>query len=132
MRLILVRGLPGSGKTTYCEVYHPAILHVEADMLTMQDGVYRFDPDRLKSRHATCRAITELALIERADVVVSNTFTLMREIAPYIEMGEKHGAAIEIVCMRGKFRSEHAVPQDALDAMAARWEDIPGETFVHG
>ena len=39
--LILLRGLPGSGKLTFAKLI--CNQHVEADMYFMQDGEYKFD-----------------------------------------------------------------------------------------
>ena len=44
--LYIVRGVPGSGKTTYSKQL--GIFHVEADMFHMKDGEYRWDPKRVK------------------------------------------------------------------------------------
>jgi len=40
-KLILVRGLPGSGKSTFAKTF--GCLHVEADMFYIVGGKYRFD-----------------------------------------------------------------------------------------
>lgn len=130
MNLNLVRGLPGSGKSTFARTMFRGILHVEADMLSMQKGRYVFDGAKLKQRHATTRSIVELALMEGADVVVANTFTTLEEMRPYIEMAEKHGATLCVYWMMNKFQSEHNVPQEIMEKMAARWEPFTGEIPV--
>ena len=44
--LILLRGLPGSGKSTFAEVIGG--FRCEADMYFMEDGEYKFDITRIE------------------------------------------------------------------------------------
>ena len=48
MRLILVRGVPGSGKSTFAAKVFPGAFHVENDMFHVKDGEYRFDFNKQK------------------------------------------------------------------------------------
>lgn len=47
MKLTLIRGLPGSGKTTLAKQL--GVLHVEADMYFMRDGRYQFEDGKAPS-----------------------------------------------------------------------------------
>ena len=42
MRFILVRGVPGSGKSTFAAKVFSGAFHVENDMFHVKDGKYRF------------------------------------------------------------------------------------------
>ncbi len=88
-RLVLIRGLPGSGKTTMASVLSLlGYKHFEADMFFVgDDGVYRHDSTMLKSAHAWCQTNVRNALKEGHRVVVSNTFTQHWEMQPYFDMG---------------------------------------------
>lgn len=127
MRMILVRGLPGSGKTTFVKRSYPNLLHVESDMLTVVNGKYDFVAEKLKERHATCISIASLALLCGSDVVVSNTFTTLKEMAPYLDAAKKSKAEIIVIKMTGNYTSVHNVPADVLQRMQERWEDYEGE-----
>ena len=48
MKLILVRGIPGSGKTSFAYRQFPGVFHVENDMFLMHDGKYCWSKDIVK------------------------------------------------------------------------------------
>lgn len=122
MKLILVRGLPGSGKSTYAKTLEGAF-HVEADMYFMHaDGIYRFDPTKLGAAHDWCQLQCARALERGESCVVSNTFVKCWELMPYIKMAKTLGANIEIVVMTGQYGSVHNVPAEVLTRMAKAWE----------
>jgi len=61
MKLILVRGVSGSGKTTYAKKLindDPSLSHYEADMFFYTNGSYNFNPFKLKDAHAWCKINT--------------------------------------------------------------------------
>ena len=127
VRLLIVRGLPGAGKSYYAS-RRRGYVHYEADQYWVgSDGVYRFDITRLKEAHSWCLDTVTEALMEGRSVVVSNTFTTRHEILPYIYAAEEARALVEVVHVVGDFGSIHGVPAEALKKMAARWEPWEGE-----
>jgi predicted kinase len=130
LKLILIRGISGSGKSTYAKKLmkdDPSLAHYEADMYFYQNGKYNFNPKELKDAHAWCKFKTENALQNGQSVIVSNTFTQKWEIEPYIQLGKKYGAEIVIKKATGNYQNVHGVPDEALERMRSRWEDLDGE-----
>lgn len=122
--LTIIRGLPGSGKSTLARSM--GIRHYEADMYhTAPDGTYNYDPTRAAEAHGWCQYLTRESLEAGEDVVVSNTFTTYPEIAPYLNMAEATGATVEIIVCRGNYGTIHGVPQEVIEAMRARWVELP-------
>jgi predicted kinase len=118
--LLLIRGLPGSGKTTLAKSLGRD--HFEADMLMIDDaGRYSFMPDKLQECHDWCLESARASLNAGKDVVVSNTFTRRWELLPYVNLGFPYS----IVICQGNYGSVHNVPTDKIAEMAARFEFWP-------
>ena len=120
--LILLRGLPGSGKSTFAKLI--CNQHVEADMYFMQDGEYKFDATKLKQDHEQCRNKTEAWMQKRYNVVVSNTFTQEWEIGAYYELAKQYGYRVHSLIVENRHGgvNEHGVPEDKLKQMKNRFE----------
>lgn len=124
-RLILVRGLPGSGKSTYAREFaiKNNFVHMEADLYFLDEhGVYRFDPSKLKEAHKWCQDRTSAILYRGHSVIVSNTFTQHWEMLPYQEMAKRYRIPCEIIVMEGSYGSIHDIPEKTLERMRQRWE----------
>lgn len=126
MKLTIIRGLPGSGKST--EARKLGRFHVEADMFLYENREYKFSQDKQKYAHVACRNIVDAAMNEGVwEIVVSNTFTRLWEIEPYVELAKEYGYAVEVIRMTGDYGSIHNVPESVIEAMADRFEDFKGE-----
>ena len=120
--LTLVRGLPGSGKTTFAKTLGHR--YVEADDFFMKDGGYKFDPAQLKNAHAWCQAKAEEWMKMGSHVTVSNTFTREWEMSAYYELAEKYGYTVFSVVVENRHggKNVHGVPLDKLKEMQDRFE----------
>lgn len=130
MRLVLVRGLPGSGKSTFAVRNFPGVLRLENDMFHQRDGEYRFNRALQDKAVRWCLDATSLALDAGMDVVVANTFTRRRFVMAYKEIAEEFDADFSVYRMTGDWGSVHNVPKDVLEGMRRGFEDWEGETTV--
>jgi len=123
--LVLLRGLPGSGKSTAAKLFNKAP-HFEADMYFMDaDGNYQFDFTKIKDAHNWCRHSTMDAMKKGYPVVVvSNTFTQEWEMEAYYLLAEELGYMVVsmIVENRHDGKNIHGVPEDKLEIMKNRFE----------
>jgi hypothetical protein len=147
MRLIILRGIPGSGKSTFARKELPkADLIASADDGMMEGEKYVFNPAKLPAAHGACLlsviehlqdgyAQRELAKISGVRnpvpepvIVVDNTSTSVAEIAPYVAVGQAFGAEVVIMTLRidpaiAGPRNTHGVPQVRVDRMAAALDE---------
>lgn len=131
MKLVLIRGLPGSGKSTMAQAlcYNPDWQHLEADMYFMRDGVYQFDAARLGAAHTWCLSETRTALQLYSGVVVTNTFTTVKELRPYFELAWESGIVPTVLVAQNTFDNVHNVPAEKLAQMQARFQYNISELF---
>lgn len=118
-RLFLIRGVPGSGKTTYAKTLGIAC-HFEADMWFEKNGGY--DPAKIKLAHEWCQIRAIEAMRDGRDVIVSNTFTRLWEMQPYKEAARKLGVEVIEEVMTGEWTNVHGVPADKVRQMRERFE----------
>ncbi|WP_299694825.1 ATP-binding protein [uncultured Vibrio sp.] len=122
MKLILIRGLPGSGKSTKAKTYNA--LHLEADMYFVNEqGDYCFDPWQLGLAHEWCQNSTENGLKQGLDVVVSNTFIKQWEMKAYRQLARKYKAELIIEVCREQFGSIHNIEPSVIKRMARDWQE---------
>lgn len=115
--LYIIRGLPGSGKSTLAKKL--AVMHFEADMFFVgTDGVYRFDPSRLKDAHEWCFNKVKETIEDGYICAVSNTFSRVWEMQKYLDLP---GPRTVITC-EGSYGNIHGVSDEAIERMRARWE----------
>jgi len=126
-KLVLVRGIPGSGKSTFAKSVYPTYEHLETDLYFMQDRGYVFEPAKLKQAHEWCQATTRKRLEDGECVVVSNTFIKMWELRPYLDMAKELGVPVKVFHMKGEYGSVHNVPEEVIARMKLNYEPYHGE-----
>jgi len=122
--LYIVRGVPGSGKTTLAKQLTANVF--EADHYFYDnDGNYNFIPSEIKEAHKECQQFVGYAMesgIEK--IAVSNTFTQEWEMEPYFELAKKHGFNVFTIIVENRHGglNQHGVPEDKIEQMKNRFE----------
>ena len=129
--LILLRGLPGSGKSSLGDVILRNPNSNTLDVLSADNffiderGNYNFDGSKLKQAHNDCQQkCAERMKLEISRIVVANTFTEEWEMSPYFEMAERYKYRIHTIVVENRHNGKnvHGVPDEKLEQMKNRFE----------
>jgi predicted kinase len=123
--LTLIRGIPGSGKSTLARLLAERYegMHFEADhFFTDRDGNYNWDRNKIREAHAWCQEQTEKYLQMEVPVIVSNTFTTIKELKPYFAIAAKFDLVPSVIVCQNDWGNLHDVPADIIANMKARFE----------
>ena len=123
--LYIVRGLPGSGKTTLARQLTEHVFSADDYFYDLGNGQYKFDPEHLPDAHKTCQWKVEAAMIAGYRILaVANTFSMAWEAEIYFELAKKHEYIPCIIECQSQFGNVHAVPQTSISNMKERWEPL--------
>lgn len=127
-QLILLRGLPGSGKSTFAKSLGG--IHIEADQYFVVNGEYKYDGSQIENAHNYCQSQTRAWMTHSGEqisvdkIIVSNTFTREWELEPYFKMAEEFG--YQVVCLivenRHGSKNINGVPEDKIEQMRNRFD----------
>ena len=130
--LFLVRGLPGSGKTSFASAIWNDYAVCEADKFFYdKEGNYNFDPSKLKEAHTWCKNQVETRMIDHQnnqqyypEIAVSNTFTQEWEMEDYFKLAEKYGYKTVSLILENRHggKNVHGVPDDKIEIMKNRFQ----------
>jgi len=123
-KLVLVRGIPGSGKSTFAKETYPDYNHLETDMFFVVDGEYKFDKSKQNEYHEQCQALTRDLLLRGENVIVTNTFVRLWELEKYTTM---EYSDLTVIRLDENYGSIHSVPDDVVERMKNTMEDYEGE-----
>jgi len=135
-KLILIRGIPGAGKSTYAKkLFNDSeiFMWTESDDYWLRpDQYYDFNFKRIKEAHAWCFRQTKSWMIRtsHSNIAVANTFTELWEMQKYIDLAEELDFDLEVHRLDGGFENTHGVQEETLKKMVDRFEDYEGEILI--
>tara|TARA_Y100000817_G_C16795214_1_gene517028 strand:- start:531 stop:947 length:417 start_codon:yes stop_codon:yes gene_type:complete len=131
--LILVRGVSGSGKTTFANLIYgitnTAVMNVTAlsadDYFTDEKGNYNFNASQLGFAHHSCQTKAKQAMENDVELIlVHNTFTEEWEMEEYFNLADKYGYNVSSIVVENRHgsKSVHNVPESAITRQKDRFE----------
>jgi predicted kinase len=128
LNVILLRGLPGSGKTTLASLWSAipgAVVVSLDDYFTDAAGNYhfRFQDNHLAYQQCIDR-VAEAMIHASPTIVVHNTFVYDWEMKPYLDLAKKYTYRLH-VCTVEKYHSStnvHEVSQEQIEKMAEKYQ----------
>ena len=132
--LYIVRGIPGSGKSTMAKMLvGEDFLVCEADkyFIDKETGEYNFDFTKIKEAHKFCQDTVETYMKDSLvndqfyrEIAVSNTFTQEWEMEPYLELAKTYWYKTFSIIVENRHGGviQHSVPDEVLTKMRERFE----------
>jgi predicted kinase len=132
--MIIVRGVPGSGKSTFVNLIQgmarasdtPRVISL--DKYRMVQGKYVFDPARERDVVSMYHSeVAEACASEEPVIILDNVHSRFWEMERARKMGEAHGYRIFVIEVQQDFwtclqRMRHPVPFEKLKEIFERWE----------
>lgn len=122
--LYIIRGLPGSGKSTLGKQLCGEHSY-QADDFFYVKGEYRFDGSLLAHAHYHCEQNVSNAMQEGVDKIATcNVFAIQKDVDAYIKLAQEYRYSIQLIECQSNFGSVHNVPQKTIQQMATIWQKI--------
>ena len=119
--LVITRGVPGAGKSSFCQdLAGPGAAVIAADdFFYDSNGIYNFDPSKLGLAHKDCQRRCEEAMLEERNVFVNNTCIKEQELSPYRKLAEEYGYKTYVIVVENRHggKNQHGVPEAKLVEM---------------
>ncbi|MCL5672442.1 MAG: ATP-binding protein [Nitrososphaerota archaeon] len=140
-RLVLICGVPGSGKTTVARLVAAGsgrAVHLQTDAVRETIAKPEYSPEESEFVYGACLSLARSALDAGYDVVLDGTFRTRRrrESALAALAGRYDGVTlVHVVCdqetaLRRNFGREKVVPPEKLAVIASVFEAPPGAVEV--
>lgn len=132
--LTIVRGLPGSGKSTYARKLsaESGTILIEPDALLVSRDDYDYTPDRYAAAIRDCIRMSRIAANFGADLIYADVLPTIIDVEQLVRsILSECGAGIyayrvidmpHLTVEESVTRNQHQVLRDDIERMAAAWE----------
>lgn len=129
--LILLRGLPGSGKTTLAAALSEKgkypVCAIDDFFTDARSGEYRFEFEKNHLAYKQCETRVKEQMQQGAEkIFVDNTFTLEWEMEPYFKLAGEFKYRIHVVTVENRHggKNVHGISHAQLEKMAEKYKVI--------
>lgn len=127
--LILLRGLPGAGKSRLAKLLSEngkyPVFSVDDYFTDSKTQEYNFDYKKIISRINTAKTVFEKKRnLEPLKFFSDNTFTLSWEMEPYFQIASEFGYTIFVVTVENYHNGKnvHSIDDESLKKMASKYK----------
>lgn len=127
--LILLRGLPGCGKSTLAGILSEngeyPVYSIDDYFTNVETCEYKFEFQKNHLAYKQCEEKTESAMKDKIKkIFVDNTFTTQWEMEPYFKLASKYKYQMFVITVenRHKGKNIHQLPIEQLVKMASKFK----------
>jgi predicted kinase len=128
--LIILRGLPGAGKSTLAEVLSEnrwPIFSIDNYFTDKITKVYTFKFDENHLAYKQCQEYTENEMKGRTEkIILDNTLTLDWEIEPYFKLAERYNYQVFVATVENRHhgKNNHGISDQQIKKMAEKYKVV--------
>lgn len=121
--VIILRGTPGSGKSTFCKTLDSPRVCSADFFFNDKEGNYKFDGAKLHMAHKYCMTCFTTAIkYNEKLIVVDNTNIFKKHYQDYVTIAKENGYEVYQKVMTGNYTNVHGVPQEKVEQMKSNFE----------
>lgn len=127
--LIIVRGLPGSGKSTLCSLLSEnglyPIFSIDDYFTNPKNGDYQFDYSKNHLAYKACEENTRQSMQkEVSKIFLDHTFTLEWEMEPYFKMATEYQYQVFVLTLENRHggKNIHGVTDEQIKKMGEKFQ----------
>lgn len=126
--LIILRGLPGAGKTTLAKVLSEnkwPVFSIDSYFTDPVTNDYNFEFDKNHLAYKNCEEQTRLAMLNKTEkIFIDNVFSLGWEMEPYFKLAATNNYSVFITTVENYHghKNTHDITEEQIQKMAAKYK----------
>jgi predicted kinase len=129
LSLIILRGLPGAGKTTLAKLLSEGVkwpvFSIDSYFTDPLTNEYNFQFDKNHLAYKNCEDQTRTAMENKTEkIFIDNVFSLDWEIEPYFKLASKYNYIVFVATVENYHsnKNSHGISDEKLQKMAAKYK----------